>query len=204
MTVEVDALIAVHRASGAPGVITDIATWGAHDPKAWHYVKVDPATGIRVTLSATPGGTAVDFGGQWGPLSSPSALKVYEAFVPFANAGQLEELYCGQADWCVRGGKFTPWDSIFPFQPWKRKKLRDAHRNHVHVAVRPGVFLVPVPTPPATQPEEEELPRYADQIIYPDGTKTQVFPDGAVKNFGTPFFGSIHDVPPEGKRALQT
>jgi hypothetical protein len=49
---------------------------------------------------------------------------------------------------------------------------------------------------------KRNLPRYADQIIYPNGTKTQVFPDGAIKNFGTQFFGSIFDVPPEGKRAF--
>jgi hypothetical protein len=63
-----------------------------------------------------------------------------------------------------------------------------------------AVWRSPLPDEPKLQ--EEELPRYADQIIYPNGTKTQVFPDGAIKNFGTTFFGSIHDVPEAGKRAF--
>jgi hypothetical protein len=80
-----------------------------------------------------------------------------------------------------RCGLHTP----IPGEPW-----------HMELAA----WRTPLPDEP--KPQEEELPRYADQIVYPTGAKTQVFPDGAIKNFGTPFFGSLFDVPPEGKRAF--
>jgi hypothetical protein len=196
-TAEVDSIIAVHKASGAPGVVTDIATPGVHSRNSWHYIEDDPWTGKPVTLSKTGDeGTAVDFGGLRGPLSDTDALAVFSAFAPYGRAGLLIELFCGQAEWCVYRGRAMAWKDV---PPVARTAIQMAHYNHIHVAVRPGVFL-PVRSVPPKQEDQEDMPRYADQIVYPDGSKTQVFPDGAVKNFGTPFFGSIFDVPPEGKR----
>jgi hypothetical protein len=137
MTSEVDALIAVHQASGAPGIVTDISTLGAHARNSWHYCKTDPVTRKPVTPSDTPGGCAVDFGGPRGPLSTPDALRVYRAFEPYGRAGQLAELFCGQSDWCVYQGRFMLWIDV---PPVVQRAIR---------AVRPGTILKP-PVQPAS------------------------------------------------------
>jgi hypothetical protein len=140
VTAEVDSIIAVHRASSAPGVVTDIATLGVHAQNSWHYCKIDQITKKPVTPSETPGGCAVDFGGSQGPLGTYDALRVYRAFEPYGRAGQLAELFCGQSDWCVYQGRFMLWIDV---PAVVQRAIRDAHRNHIHVAVRPGTILRP-------------------------------------------------------------
>lgn len=63
----------------------------------------------------------------------------------------------------------------------------------------------PLPKQKIEQPdqeEEEELPRYADKYTWPDGTSVQVYPDGAVKNYGSRHWGSIHSLKAEYKRSF--
>jgi hypothetical protein len=193
-TAEVDSIIAVHKASSAPGVVTDVATPRVHSRNSWHYVKNDPWTGKPVTPSATPGGTAVDFGGATGPLSSADALAVFTAFVSYGRAGLLMELFCAQAYWCVYRGRFMPWDEV---PGPARHAIHDAHRNHTHVSVRPGVFLQPL------QHEEDDVP-YPHSCAMPSGRGWwQLNPDGSVEthafkeNDALPFHGSAFDYPQE-------
>lgn len=47
-----------------------------------------------------------------------------------------------------------------------------------------------------------DLPRYADKYTWPDGTSVQVFPDGAVKNYGSKHWGSMHSFRPECKQTF--
>lgn len=58
------------------------------------------------------------------------------------------------------------------------------------------------PTAPSTTPSIQGDDDMADAltITYPNGTKTIATPDGAVKNAGTRFFGSIHNLKPEDKK----
>jgi hypothetical protein len=195
LTREVDCIIEVHKASGAPGIVTDIEGTG-HDPNGWHYAKVG------VTPSATPGGTAVDFGGRFGPLNTVDSLRAYGAFEPYGRAGLLAELYCGQSDWCVRDGKFQRWDDIYPFMPWKRSALRNQHSNHIHVAVRPRTFLKPL-SDIFPSPQEDDMPT-PHSCIAPSGKGWwQLNPDGSVEartfrpGDTIAFHGSMFDYPEE-------
>lgn len=173
LTKEVDALIAVHAASGAPGVVTDIATPGVHTP--WNPPKSFGAHYRPGTKSASGEiGVAVDFGGLNGPLPDEQALQVFQAFEADGRAGKLSELYCGQAEYCVFNGAWMRWTSI-PKQT--RDAIRPKHMNHIHVSVQPGVFLAPTAQPQEPQPEEEDLPQYefADGGIVSVNAKGEVF-----------------------------
>lgn len=195
MSRETDAIIAVHEASGAPGIVTDINTLGVHSAYSNHYKKdVHPSTPAHY-LDQFNGkvGRAVDFGGSNGPLSEEESLEVFAVFAQFGRDGKLAELFCGQAEYCVYGGIWMRWTSM----PKKsREAIRPAHMNHVHVAVKPGVLLEP---PQQSQPSENDMSD-ALTITYDSGHKTVVTPDGAVQNAGTPFFGSIYDVPAAEKK----
>lgn len=198
MTIEVDSIIAVHKASGAPGVVTDISSPGIHipwNPPKSHGSHYRPAT---YSLSGQ-NGTAVDFGNRPERLTDEQSLEVFNVFKPYGETGQLQELFCGQSDWCVYGGNWLRWTSL----PKKtRDIIRPAHRNHLHVSVLPGVFLKPLqqPTnPPLSQSQETDMSD-ALTITYANGHKTVVTPDGAVKNAGTPFYGSIYDVSARDKK----
>jgi hypothetical protein len=47
--------------------------------------------------------------------------------------------------------------------------------------------------------KDEEVSNIASEFRYPNGTLTRLMKDGSIRNYGTPFFGSIHDVPASGK-----
>lgn len=199
MTLEVDAIIAVHRWSGAPGVVTDINSPGAHtpwDPKhkkfGAHYEPATPSATGEVSV-------AVDFGGADGPLPDEQALQVAAVFEPHGKAGKLSELYCGQSDYCVHGGKWMRWTSL---PKAVRDAIRPAHFNHVHVATRPGVFLVPSAQPEQPQPEEEDLPKYIDKFVWPNGDQLQVFPDNHHECFGAKSYGNMNDLRDDAKQGF--
>jgi hypothetical protein len=145
ITAEVDGLIAVHKASGAPGVVRDINSPGIHAKTSFHYLR----TGV--TPSATGDeGTAVDWGGPKFPLSITESKQVVEVYRPYAERGQLAELYYGHSDYCVFRGKWQRWCDV----PKPAGDLiRNAHYDHVHVAVAAGVFL----RPPSIPTKQEAL-----------------------------------------------
>lgn len=98
------------------------------------------ATGTphRVTSTTggqhTPGsyhykGTAVDFAGPTPSRNSPELLAIFAAFCPAES--QLAELIYGAAPYNIKDGRRVPPYAV------------SSHRDHVHVAVRPGTFLVP-------------------------------------------------------------
>lgn len=190
MTLEVDCIVKVHDAAGAPGIVTDINTPHVHASGSLHYA--------RGTSSPSGGqSTAVDFGGANGPLNLEDTLKVFDTFVPYAQEGKLAELYCGEAEYCVYRGSWLRWTSV----PKRvRDILRPQHQNHIHVAVKAGVFLEPHALPTKPTIDEDDDMSDALTITYANGHKTVVTPDGAVKNAGTPFFGSIYDVPAADRR----
>jgi hypothetical protein len=143
VTREVDSIIAVHKASGAPGIVRDIDTSGVHASGSLHYVRF----GVTPSSSGSRG-TAVDFGGVSGPLNTADSLAVFNAFKRYGERGLLEELYCGQAEWCVYRGTWQRWSDL---KASVRSAIRPAHMNHIHVATRPGVFLVPPQPQPPTK-----------------------------------------------------
>lgn len=189
MTREVDSIIAVHLSSGTPGIVTDINTANIHASKSWHYRPANQSLTGKIS-------TAVDFGNRPVKLTDEQALEVFEAFKPYAETGQLSELFCGQADWCVYNGNWLRWTSL-------PKKIRDAirpeHMNHVHVAVRVGTFL----KAHSLAFVETDMPQ-PFTLMAPSGRgRWTLFPDGRVEtsNFDAknpiPFFGSMFDYPKE-------
>jgi hypothetical protein len=158
VTIETDSIIAVHEASGAPGQVTDINTIGVHGGHSWHYAKGTPSPSGTIS-------TAVDFGDHPQRLTDAQSLEVFNVFAPYGQAGQLVELFCGQADWCVYDGKWLRWTSL---PKTTRDAIRPLHMNHVHVATGVGHFIhlnqQPIQPKPLSQETDDMI-----QYEWPDG-----------------------------------
>ena len=140
MSKEVDAIIAYHAASGAPGRVTDIDTPGVHSKTSAHYAKGTCSdSGCK--------GCAVDFAFVPSQRMSPGLLAIWTAFSKVE--GQLWELFYEGAPYWIKDGQQRA-KSLFS------TALRDAHRNHVHVSIRPGKTLdVPNQPQPVLTPTLE-------------------------------------------------
>jgi hypothetical protein len=136
---EVDSIIGYHRASGAPGRVTDINTPGVHSDGSAHYMK-------GTCSDSGCQGCAVDFAFVPSQRMSPGLLAIWTAFSKVES--QLWELFYEGAPYWIKDGQ-QKQRSLFS------TALRDAHRNHVHVAIRPGkTLLIPNQLIPASSPEQ--------------------------------------------------
>lgn len=152
------------------------------------------ATGTPHRVTSTTGGVhspgsyhykgcAIDAAGIKPSWNSPALLAIFAAFGPVES--QLAELIYSGAPYGVKDGKRVARYAI------------PAHWNHVHVAVRPGVFLS-APKPPA--PKENVVAVNAPPVAvltHPawGSGYAVVMADGGVATFGgAPFFGSLGGV----------
>lgn len=98
------------------------------------------ATGTPHRVTSTTGGQhapgsyhyqgcAVDLAGPAPSRNSPELLAIFAAFGPAES--QLAELVYAGAPYNIKDGRRVPPYAV------------SAHHDHVHVAVRPGTFLVP-------------------------------------------------------------
>ena len=126
---EVQSILEYVKASGLPHRVTDIDTPGVHSRTSYHYAAGTDGKGLAVDLAGTAPGTSRAMVDQMAAL--------WQAFRPVAP--KLAELFFQGPDisMVVKNGVWRPGLQTLGKTVW------DAHRNHVHVAVRRGVFLVP-------------------------------------------------------------
>lgn len=126
---EAQSIIDYVESCGVPYRVTDVSGPG-HAPNSYHYAEGTGGTGLAVDFGGvTPGIT---------PVTTVQMTDIYRALRDVAP--QLAELIhngpgTGQA---VRNGRLMNGPSLYGPVVWA------AHKNHVHVAVRPGVFLAPL------------------------------------------------------------
>lgn len=141
---EVRSIIGVVAAAGLQFRVTDVNTPKIHADTSWHYA---PGTGGK--------GTAVDFGGVTPGTSAGSVAQmaaIWGAFRP--HAPKLAELFFQSPEtlMVVKNGVWRPGLATLGRTIW------DAHRNHVHVAVKPGVFLIPEQVPKPVEAQAQTVP----------------------------------------------
>lgn len=126
---EVRAIVKFVESTGLLHRVTDVNTPGVHSATSWHYAKTATGTGTAVDFAGTTAGTS--------PAMVAQMSAIWRAFRPVAP--QLAELFFQAPDilMVVKNGAWRPGLSTLGKATW------DAHKNHVHVAVRPGTFLVP-------------------------------------------------------------
>jgi hypothetical protein len=188
VTSEVDAIIACN-AAGKTGCFAGYTTNGKHAPGSYHGKDgTDSPTGSV--------GLAVDFD-AFG--TNAAKLKACAQWFMDRYGSKLAELIHSPMGLGIKDGKVV---DILKFYG---RETYNAHFNHVHVAVKKGVFLMSpaAPTNPTPIPTIEG-DGMSDALVvqYPSGSKTVVTPDGAVFNAGTPFFGSMYDLKPEEKNGV--
>lgn len=137
---EANAIIAVVKAAGLPHRVTDINTRGIHATSSYHYAQGQGGVGTAVDFAGTTPGTSAAMVTQMS--------EIWRAFRP--HAAQLAELFFQAPGiaMVVKNGAWRPGLQTLGPTVW------DAHRNHVHVAVKPGTILRParlaaVPDQPA-------------------------------------------------------
>lgn len=138
---EVKAIIAYLESTGLPNRVTDINTPGVHTKSSYHYAAGRGGIGLAVDFAGTVAGTSAAM------VAQMSAI--WRSFRPVA--AQLTELFYQAPDilMVVKNGAWRPGLQTLGRTTW------DAHKNHVHVAVRPGTFLTPLLLPavvPVEQP----------------------------------------------------
>lgn len=142
---EAQAIIDYVKATGQLHRVTDLNTPGVHSKTSWHYAQGTNGVGTAVDFAGTTAGTS--------PAMVAQMAAIWRAFRPVAP--QLAELFHQGPDilMVVKNGTWRPGLSTLGKATW------DAHKNHVHVAVRPGTFLVPLSAKPLTvEPHTEVVP----------------------------------------------
>lgn len=117
------------------------------------------AGGVHAPGSYHYQGCAVDFAEPTPSRNTPGLLAIFAAFGPVES--RLAELIYSGAPHNIKDGKRVPRYAV------------NAHWDHVHVAVKPGVFL-PHPKP------VEVKPMYDPPIIMPDIVASLKAPGGGV------------------------
>jgi hypothetical protein len=186
---EVQALVRLVRSFGIPHRITDVNGPG-HSRTSYHYVR---GTGGR--------GTAIDIAG---PLpyaidqdrAVAAMLVICVLLEPYER--HIEELCCSHLDYSIAAGRRVP-----------RYAVAD-HWDHIHLAVRPGTFLVSAD--PATEvivvPDDPNLPNIEGPLqleVLQDGngncTGYAIFSisTGEVHGFGPgwKYYGRSEDLTPD-------
>lgn len=82
-------------------------------------------------------GLAVDFAEPAVSHDTPGLLRIFSAFGP-AESRLAEAIYY-DAPYCIKNGKRVNGFTVYG------RTTMEAHRNHVHIAVPKGTFLMPVP-----------------------------------------------------------
>lgn len=174
---EVQALVAYIKRSGAPHRVT--ATLGQHvsntnpcdphSPGSYHCRDGTGGIGLAIDL-AEPGPSSL----------SPGLLRIFAAFA--AVESSLAELIYAGAPYNIRDGKRVPPYAV------------DQHKNHVHVAVKRGVFLS---TPVwSVKPMYDPPLQIVASLDCPTGGTWCVAPDGAIFSFGgAPYLGGANGKP---------
>lgn len=124
---EAQALIDYVESAGIPYRVTDVNTPGVHTETSWHYAPGDGGIG-----------TAVDFGGAIAGVTPTTVVQMTDIWRAFlAVASKLAELFfqAPGIQTVVKNGALRPALTVLDANTW------NAHRNHVHVAVKPGTFL---------------------------------------------------------------
>lgn len=172
-------------ATGVPHRMTDINTPDVHADTSFHYADGTPGPDLDGES------TAVDFAGLTSYSADPGKAKgqllaIAQAFLP-ARA-QLAELFCTHLGYGIKNGR-----RIVP-----SASVNLAHRNHVHVAVRRGTFLAPVPLPKNGVPvADPNIPQAQGKVvaftITPTGKGYWIVTDkGEVFAFGdAAFYGRV-------------
>lgn len=145
-------------------------------------------TGVPHRVTSTTGGQhapgsyhykgcAVDLAEPKPSRNTPGLLAIFAAFGPVE--GQLAELIYSGAPYGVKNGKRVPRYAVAN------------HYDHVHVAVKPGTFLVPTePKPLEVSPMYDPPFRIAGAVVAslnaPAGGAWVLTEDGAIYAFGCP------------------
>jgi hypothetical protein len=126
---EVQALIDFVEATGLPHRVTDVSTPGVHSNTSYHYADGTGGKGLAIDLAGAIPGTSKAM------VEQMSAL--WRAFRPVAP--KLAELFFQGPGihMVVKNGAWRPGLQTLGQRTW------DAHKTHVHVAVKRGVFLPP-------------------------------------------------------------
>lgn len=182
---EVQAIINYVDAAGIPYRVTDVNTPGVHTETSYHYAQGTGGVGL-----------AVDFGGSVPGVTSKTIAEmssIWRAFRPVAP--QLAELFYQGPDIgiVVKNGVWRPAVPTLGVSTW------NAHRNHVHVAVKRGVLLAAPRITPATT-TKRVMPMYSPPLALepivaelraPGGGVWLLAASGAVYAFGgAPYLGS--------------
>lgn len=200
VTAETNAIIGAFRSSGLPGAVTDINTrFNAagrmvHASGSWHYAPGTPQW-------AGDHGTAVDFGFlPVGRPNSPELLAIHQWFMARYATVAEEIIYGGNGvSFVVSRGRVIPVNTL-------PKAIRDAHINHVHVAVRTGVILTfAEPVAPPVKTLEDDLADFTTSACMAPSRLGRWVLDrnGAVRAYHfddkrrIPMFGSMFDFPKE-------
>lgn len=192
MTIEDNSIIAAFAASGLEGQITDLNTPRVHDASSYHYrigrFASSPSLRYCADFGKGKEGCAVDVAQVPRAVDSPKHMAVFDYFA--AKYGpELTELIHGDAPFFIHLGRRYPIAILDP-------AIRQAHRDHVHIAVAPGTALqvtgTPTTTPTPPKPLEDPVAPYIT-VICPTGGYWEVKTDnGGVDAYdGAPFFGSL-------------
>lgn len=169
---ECQAIIDYAKAAGVLYRVTDINTPGVHTATSWHYAQGTGGIGTAVDLAGTSSGTT--------PAMVAQMTAIWKAFLP--AGARLAELFfqAPGITTVIKNGKVMSALTVLSRSTW------DAHRNHVHVAVRPGVFLVaPLPEPKGVAPVFNPPLQIVDFLANPDGPGGWgLGPDGGIYGLG--------------------
>lgn len=197
---EVQAIIDLAESSGLPYRVTS-TTDGNHTKGSYHFAAGTGGEGLAVDFAGvTPGVT---------PTTDAQMLDLYRLFR--LVAGQLAELiYSGSnVTEGIKNGQVVHGPSFYGPLVW------GDHRDHVHVAVKAGTFLLPLSHPIGTLSEEGRMaaddpnrPNVNAPIVGIASTPTGagywlVAADGGVFAFGdAKYLGNVEYVKPDDRAWL--
>jgi len=141
-------MVALLRSFGLPHRITDVATPDVHSRGSYHYQPGTGGPGLAVDVAGP-----IPYGAD--PAGAKAAmLAICARLVPYHE--HLAELICSHLPYSIKHGRKVGRYAI------------SAHWNHIHLAVRQGVFLA-TPDPDLeviVVPDDPNIPNIEGPIRY--------------------------------------
>jgi len=166
---EVQAMVALLRSFGLPHRITDVDTPNIHSRGSYHYQAGTGGHGLAIDVAGP-----IPYGAD--PAGSKAAmLAICARLVPYHE--HLAELICSHLPYSVKNGRKVGRYAV------------SAHYNHVHLAVRKGVFLY---QPPTDEPVEVTVVPDNPELLNLEGPLTfHLLQDQNGICTGYAFFGTM-------------